>query len=194
MWLGSSAVSPSDGSPPTIWGLLLWTSEGGAAIRNKSWAWPEVGMPGRAAREQCLWGRHRWWDNRKKEKKNDSPQVDVSSLSLCPQHHWKGDESWWLRRQSLPQEATLRELVYLSSGARKHGIGRRQPKRRNMSRVSQEWTQEQSDGRGASAIRVCVGRRATLRWHRAVKFDCVQELSGQWHLKRQNGAVKCIEN
>ena len=54
----SSAVSPSDGSPPTMWRHFLWTSGGGAAMRNESWVWPEVGMPGRAAREQSLWGRH----------------------------------------------------------------------------------------------------------------------------------------
>ena len=63
-WLGSSAVSPSDGSPPTIWPLLLWTSGGGAAMRNESWMWPEVGMPGRAA--QCLWGRRRWLASKKR--------------------------------------------------------------------------------------------------------------------------------
>ena len=28
----------------------LW----GAGPRNESWVWPEVGMPGRAEREQCL--------------------------------------------------------------------------------------------------------------------------------------------
>ena len=27
------------------------------------------GMPGRAAREQCLWGRYRWWDSKKKREK-----------------------------------------------------------------------------------------------------------------------------
>ena len=27
------------------------------------------GMPGRAAREQCLWGWHSWWDSKKKERK-----------------------------------------------------------------------------------------------------------------------------
>ena len=47
-WLGSSAGSPSDGSPPTIRRHFLWTSGDGATMRNESWVWPQVGMPGRA--------------------------------------------------------------------------------------------------------------------------------------------------
>ena len=42
-WLSSSAVFPSVGSLPTIWRLLLWTSGGGAAMRNEPWVWPKVG-------------------------------------------------------------------------------------------------------------------------------------------------------
>ena len=68
-WLSSSAVFPLDGSPPMICRHFLWTSGGRAAMRNEPRVWPEVGMPGRAAREQCLWGRHRWWDSKTKYKK-----------------------------------------------------------------------------------------------------------------------------
>ena len=45
-WLSSSAVFPSDGSLPTIWRHFLWTSGGGAAMRNEPWVWPEVGDAG----------------------------------------------------------------------------------------------------------------------------------------------------
>ena len=31
--------------------LDLW---GGGTMQNESWVWPEVRMPGRVAREQCL--------------------------------------------------------------------------------------------------------------------------------------------
>ena len=41
-WLSSSAEFPSDGSLPTIWHHFLWTSGGGAAMRNEPWVWPKV--------------------------------------------------------------------------------------------------------------------------------------------------------
>ena len=44
-------------SPP----VDLW---GWAMMLNESWLWPEAGMLGRVAWEQCLWGRHRWWDSK----------------------------------------------------------------------------------------------------------------------------------
>ena len=49
-WLGSSAVFPSEGSPPTIWRLPLWTSGGGVTMRNEPWVWPEVGGAARDER------------------------------------------------------------------------------------------------------------------------------------------------
>ena len=49
----SSSVSASDGSPATMRRLLLWTSGGGAAMRNESWAWPEVWDDGSSS--SSLW-------------------------------------------------------------------------------------------------------------------------------------------
>ena len=69
-------LSRSDGSPPMAWRHFLWTYVGGATMRNESSVWPEVGMPGRAAREQCLWGRHRLWDCNNNNNDNNSNNIN----------------------------------------------------------------------------------------------------------------------
>ena len=55
--LSISVVSPSDGSLPTIWHLLLETSGGRAldVAGGRDADWPVL--------ELCLCGRHRWWDS-----------------------------------------------------------------------------------------------------------------------------------
>lgn len=39
---------------------------GGAMMCSKAWVWPEAGMPGQVAREQCLGGWHRWGGGERK--------------------------------------------------------------------------------------------------------------------------------
>ena len=87
-WLGSSAVFPSDGSPPMVW-LLLWTSGGGAAMRNEPWVWLEVGNAGTSSTEQCLWGWHRWWDSNKKQiDKNNSYVTCTQTWEVPVSYQW----------------------------------------------------------------------------------------------------------
>ena len=42
----------------------LMSPVGGAMMCSKAWVWPEAGMPGQVAREQCLGGWHRWGGGR----------------------------------------------------------------------------------------------------------------------------------
>lgn len=46
MWFSSSVVSPSEGSPPTVWNLLLWTFGSRATMQNELWMWLGLGVPG----------------------------------------------------------------------------------------------------------------------------------------------------
>ena len=81
-WLSSSVVFPLDGNLPTVWLHFLWTSGGRARCRMSPGCGRRWGMPGRAAREQCLWGRHRWWDSKKQTKKNKKLYLTFSQNFL----------------------------------------------------------------------------------------------------------------
>ena len=69
-WLSSSAVFPSDGSLPTIWRHFLWTSGGGAAMRNEPWVWPEVRDAGTSGAGAVPLRSAQMMGQQKKKKKN----------------------------------------------------------------------------------------------------------------------------
>ena len=100
-------MSPSDGSPLTTWRHFLWNSVGGTTMRNESWVWPEAVTPERAAREQCVWGRHRWWDCNNNNNDNNSNNNNSIELQTGNVVHKTADLSGDQLMRVVPRKAVM---------------------------------------------------------------------------------------